>query len=257
MHPRRDVDSPHPSGPADSDTEKKSRATSFGSAGATYDASRPEYPAEAVAWLLSSDPRRVVDVGAGTGKLTRAVAATGAEVIAVDPDARMLEQLAARSPQIRTLVGSGESLPLPDDSAEAIVYGQAWHWVEPLPAAAEAARVLVPGGVLGLIWNIRDVTDPFTRELSLVIGDSPAERLDADGGPEIPEPFGPADVETFHWVRTLDADTLVQWVSSRSLYIAAGEEERRVVDAAVRDLAGDGDVEVRFRTRAYKAVPLP
>lgn len=232
------------------------RATSFGSVGAAYDSARPEYPAEAVAWMLSSRPRRVVDVGAGTGKLTRAVAATGAEVTAVDPDARMLEQLSARNPEIRTFVGSGESLPLPDDSADAVVYGQAWHWVEPLPAAAEAGRVLVPGGVLGLIWNIRDTTDPFTRELSLIIGDSPAERMDAEGGVQIPEPFGPADIETFHWTRTLDVDTLLGMVSSRSMYIAAGPEEKRAVDAAVRDLAGDGDVELKYLTRVYRATLL-
>lgn len=257
-HLRRDADAPHPSLTTHPKTvaERSAQATSFGSVSAGYDAARPEYPTDAVAWLLSSRPARVIDVGAGTGKLTRAVAATGADVIAVDPDARMLEQLSARSPQIRTLVGSGESLPVPDDSAEAIVYGQAWHWVDPIVAAAEAARVLVPGGVLGLIWNIRDVTDPFTRRLSLIMGDSAAERLDADGGPRIPEPFGPADVETFHWVRAMDADTLVQLVASRSLYIAAGPQERRDVDAAVRDLAGDGDVELRYATRVYKAVPL-
>jgi ubiquinone/menaquinone biosynthesis C-methylase UbiE len=106
--------------------------------------------------VRGSSPLRVADVGAGTGKLTRVVAGLGAEVVAIDPDAAMLAELAARVPDVPTFVGTGERIPLTDASADAVVFGQAWHWVDPDAASAEVGRVLRPGGVLGLIWNVRD-----------------------------------------------------------------------------------------------------
>ena len=99
---------------------------------------------------------RVADVGAGTGKLTRAVAATGAEVVAIDPDPAMLATLRDAVPGVPTFLGTAEALPLPDAGLDAIVLGQAWHWVEPVAGSREVGRALRSGGVLGLIWNVRD-----------------------------------------------------------------------------------------------------
>src|SRR4051794_33203052 len=120
------------------------RATSFGRVADVYDRARPEYPIEAVEWMLDGAGAEVLDVGAGTGKLSRAVLATGRSVVAVDPDPDMPAELTAREPGVRTMVGSAESLPLPDASADAVVFGQAWHWVDPPAASREIGRVLRP-----------------------------------------------------------------------------------------------------------------
>ena len=108
-----------------SDAQASQRATSFGQQAGAYDRGRPEYPAEAVEWMLGTAASEVLDVGAGTGKLTRAVLATGRDVVAVDPDATMLAELTAREPGVRTVVGSAEHLPFPDASVDAVVFGQA------------------------------------------------------------------------------------------------------------------------------------
>lgn len=107
------------------------QATSFGAQADVYDRARPEYPVDAVAWMLPSGALDVADVGAGTGKLTSALLTEGRTVTAIDPDAQMLARLSTRLPGIRTLVGTGEQLPLPDASMDAVVFGQAWHWVDP------------------------------------------------------------------------------------------------------------------------------
>src|SRR5690349_24650014 len=142
------------------------RGRRFGTAAAEYERGRPGYPDTAVAWLLEGVGGEVADVGAGTGKLTEGVLTAGRTAIAIDPDAGMLERLHGRLPQVRTEVGTAEHLPLPDASVDAVVLGQAWHWVDPVAASAEAARVLRPGGRLGLIWNIRDETVDWVAALT-------------------------------------------------------------------------------------------
>ncbi|WP_420450657.1 class I SAM-dependent methyltransferase [Ilumatobacter sp.] len=141
-------------------------ATSFGAEASAYERGRPSYPADAVTWLLADAPRRVVDVGAGTGKLTRALLGDGREVVAVDPDAEMLAALSSSSPEVVALVGTAESIPLEDASADLVVLGQAWHWVDPDAAAGEIARVLAPAGSLALIWNVRDESSPWVARLT-------------------------------------------------------------------------------------------
>src|SRR5688572_15584809 len=183
-------------------------STSFGAAAGAYEAGRPEYPREAVEWLLAPGRRddhvlRVADVGAGTGKLTRTIVEIGADVVAVDPDAHMLAALRENVHGVPTFVGSAERMPLPDASVDAVLLGQAWHWVDPAQAAAEAARVLRPGGVLGLVWNIRDESDPFARGLTAVMHASEAERLISEGGPAVGDRFGTLDSRTWTWTRTM------------------------------------------------------
>ncbi|GAB2581560.1 hypothetical protein GCM10027168_12860 [Streptomyces capparidis] len=151
--------------------DRRRQAASFGAAAAAYERGRPPYPPEAVAWLVPEDARRVVDLGAGTGKLTRALRAPGREVVAVEPSPGMREQFSRVLPDVPVLAGAGESVPLPDSSVDALVCAQAWHWVDPERAIPEAARVLRPGGRLGLVWNTRDVSVPWVAELDRVLRD--------------------------------------------------------------------------------------
>ncbi len=144
---------------------RRQRAASFGSVAAGYAAHRPDYPADAVAFLVGTSPRRVLDLGAGTGLLTDALLAAGHEVLAVDPSVEMLAQLRARHPDVPAHVGGAEEIPLPDRSVDAVVAGQAAHWFDPVPASAELRRVLRPGGVIGFVWNTRDETVPWVAAL--------------------------------------------------------------------------------------------
>ncbi len=154
------------------------RARSFGRLAADYDRIRPGYPAAAIGAL---PPGPVVDVGAGTGKLTTALVAAGHPVVAVEPDPDMRAVLAARDlPGVDVRDGRGEELPVADGTAGGVVYGQAWHWVEPAAAAAEAHRVLVPGGTLALLWNLPDLSVDWVADLNRISGQP---ETTADGTP--------------------------------------------------------------------------
>ncbi len=235
------------------------RATSFGQQAGAYDRGRPEYPAEAVHWMLGDAGTEVVDAGAGTGKLSRAVLATGRTVVAVDPDAAMLAELTSREPAVRTLVGSAERLPLADASADAIVFGQAWHWVDPAAASREAGRVVRPGGVLGLIWNIRDTSEPWVDELSQLMEASAAENLILGVGPRVEAPFAEPETRAFAWTREISGEKLAQLAVSRSSMIAASAATRAAVLAEIHELAdrvsdGHGILRMPYITYVYRAL---
>lgn len=244
---------------------ERQKSTSFGQAAAAYESGRPEYPAEAVAWMLAPvrEPGRalrVADVGAGTGKLTRAVVELGADVVAIDPDAAMLASLRENVRGIPTFAGTAERLPLPDSALDAVVMGQAWHWVDPEAGSLEIARVLRSGGVLGLVWNIRDERVDWVRSLTRVIGTSNAERLLADGGPRIAEPLVDLEHRTWTWSRRITLAQLRDLVFSRSDIITASAEERARIDAevdgvvaSVPGLADGGAVDLPYVTHAFRA----
>jgi SAM-dependent methyltransferase len=235
-------------------------AASFGSAAAGYDASRPTYPAGSVDWLVG-DALRIADVGAGTGLLTRMLVGDGRDVIAVDPDRQMLARLGETLPHVEALVGTGEHLPLPDGALDALTFGQSWHWVDPGAASAEAARVLRPGGRLGLIWNIRDHDVPWVRAMTDLMHGSVAEQTIRDGGPRIAAPFVDVTHRIERWVQPMTPDRIVALAASRSHVITAAPDERQRILDAVRELvatnsdtAGRASIDVPYTTHAYLAV---
>ena len=149
---------------------RQQRSLSFGAEAAAYERGRPSYPPEAIDWLLPSDSRDVLDLGAGTGKLTTRLVERGLDVIAVDPIAEMLEVLSNSLPETPALLGTAEEIPLPDDSVDAVLVAQAWHWFDPERAVKEVARVLRPGGRVGLVWNTRDERLGWVKDLGRIIG---------------------------------------------------------------------------------------
>ncbi|WP_214466618.1 class I SAM-dependent methyltransferase [Microbacterium flavescens] len=241
---------------------------SFGAAASAYESGRPDYPREAVEWLLApvhAEGRalRVADVGAGTGKLTRTIVETGADVVAIDPDPGMLASLRENVHGVPTFVGTAERMPLPDASVDALLLGQAWHWVDPPLAAAECGRVLRSGGVLGLIWNVRDESDPFVRGLTAIMHASSAEQLIAAGGPVVGEPFGRLENRTWTWTRAMGREVLLDMVASRSYVITAPADERERIlrdvgalfDSASRATESGAEVvDVPYRTEAFRGI---
>ncbi|MCZ4517374.1 class I SAM-dependent methyltransferase [Rhodococcus ruber] len=238
---------------------------SFGAVADVYESARPEYPSDAVAWLLepafaSARMPRVADVGAGTGKLTRSIVAAGCDAIAVDPDTAMLDALRIAVPGIPNLVGTAESLPIDDESLDGVLLGQAWHWVDPVAASYEIGRVLRPGGVLGLIWNIRDESRAWVRRLDSVVSRGGAMAMFDDGPPPIAEPFDHLEEREWAWSRTVNRSLLTDLVRSRSFYITATADERNGMDqnlAALFDelgLHGSTTIELPYVTRAFRAI---
>src|SRR6201998_2624559 len=151
-------------------TDRQERAMSFGSIAEDYDGLRPQAPQEAVNWLLPPGCELAVDVGAGTGLFTRTLVDRAAQVIAVEPDARMRKVLAARSPGVHVVEGRGESIPLPDAAADAVFVSSAWHWMDHERGVPAVGGVWRDGGRLGLIWTSRDREVDWLRNLDLLPG---------------------------------------------------------------------------------------
>lgn len=145
------------------------RRRSFGTVARSYDRFRPGYPVDGISWLLGPPPLRVLDLAAGTGRLTRDLVALGHDVVAVEPDEQMIAVLRDQI-DVDARVGSAESIPLGDDSVDAVMVGQAFHWFDAPKALQEMARVLVPRGSLGLLWNVLDDRVPWVEALTEVTG---------------------------------------------------------------------------------------
>lgn len=238
------------------------RATSgFSGAAEAYERGRPGYPAGAVAELARAfglGPESVVlDLAAGTGKLTRALTARGGRVVAVEPVGEMLELLRRRLPEVDARTGTAEAMPLEDGSVDAVFVGEAFHWFRTDEACHEIARVLVPGGGLALLWNRAEWDErdlPWHAEfkaLSLphreAAGSYPAEQwreaLEATG---LFEPLTSTEAEHVHLT---DLDGFVAHVASWSWISTLPDEERRPFLARVRELIGDQrELPLRYRT---------
>jgi SAM-dependent methyltransferase len=211
-----------------------------------YERGRPAYPPQATAWLtaelgLGAD-RTVVDVGAGTGKLTRALVPSHALVIAVEPVAEMRRVLARELPGVTVLEGTAESLPLDDESADAIVAGQAFHWFDGPTALAEFHRVLRPRGRLGLIWNARDRRQPLQRAIDDLTEPLRGSTPSVGSGQwhavfERSASFAPVGERKIPFELALDPDTFIDRIVSVSFVAALDDARRHDMLERVRELA--------------------
>lgn len=239
--------------------ERRGRATSFGRVADAYERARPGYPEEAVRWLAGDEPCDVVDVGAGTGKLTRVLVALGHRVVAVEPLAEMRAHAARTAPGARILEGSAEKLPLPDASADVVASAQAFHWFDHAVALPEIVRVLRPGGRLALVWNTRDDRVPWVRRLSAAIGSETVESRDAEEPLAASGLFGPVERASFSFAQRLDRATLLELVLSRSYCATRPPEEREPVLAEVgrifdENASGEGGwIELPYVTECFRA----
>ncbi len=241
------------------DLEQRARqAKSFGAAAAAYDRGRPSYPEAAVRWCLAENIRRVVDLGAGTGKLTQVLVRLGLDVVAVEPLNGMRAQLSENLPEIEVLEGTGEQIPLSDASVDAVLCAQAWHWVDPDRAAPEVARVLRPGGRLALLWNIRDAD---ASGWSSALNDLLArwDGLSAtDDAVRVGLPFADPIREDFRWSQSMTPAALVDMVVSRSYFITSSAEEKQEFLEELHtqvfdrdDVRGQATLELPYRTECW------
>ncbi len=237
------------------------RSRSFELVADVYERGRPEYPADAIAWLVEQldlrPGRTVLDLGAGTGKLTRALVPSGARVIAVEPGEQMLAKLRRVVPDVKTLVGGAEAIPLDDGSVDAVTVGAAFHWFRHAEAVPELHRVLRPLGAVALIWNSRDRERPLHQEISELIRPfAPPDRPTAGrSATELAQSglFGPAERRSFPFVQRLDADGVVDRIASVSYIAAAPAERRAELERKLREVvaAQGGVVDFPYVAEVY------
>jgi SAM-dependent methyltransferase len=233
----------------------------------TYVRGRPDFPPAAIHWLKDelhlAPGKATLELGAGTGKFTRLLVQTGADVTAVEPVAAMLEYLRHQLPGVRTLHGSAQNIPLPDASTDAVICAQSFHWFASAESLAEIRRVLKPGGMLGLIWNIRDESVDWIRHLDAIMtpyeGDAP-RYCNGEWRRVFPaEGFGALREREFHHEHLGSAEqVIVDRVASVSFIAALDATVRctvlnqvRALIASTPSLAGRAEVCVPYLTRAY------
>ena len=230
---------------------------SFDAAAEAYEAARPPYADAAVEWVAERLPLgRVLDLAAGTGKLTRQLVALGADVVAVEPGEGMRAVFARAVPGVEVLAGAAEEIPLPDASVDAVTVGQAFHWFMPEEALREMHRVLRPGGGFALLWNVWDEQDPVLHavsELQAPLRPAAAGRSRSWHETDDPGLFGPRAERTFRHTRTMSADAIVAWTASTSAVLEASEADRERVLAGTRAIVGAGPVDVSIGTEVVVA----
>ncbi len=217
----------------------------FESGSDLYERARPGYPAEAVAHLVDrsgiAEGSRVLDLAAGTGKLTRQLGSLGAACIAVEPSASMREVFVRAVPGVPVVAGTAEAVPVANGVLDSVVAAQSFHWFDPPRALAEIARVLRPGGWVSLVWNERDENDPMVTELVRIskwdrcqpypVGKDFGLVLDASGL------FGPVERTIFRFSQLLDRSTFVEQIATRSYVQVLPDSERAALLAEVDSFA--------------------
>ena len=256
---------------ADTD-EWARRGSSFGAVAAAYAEHRPDYPPDAVRWCVAPLGRavaglRVLDLGAGTGKLTALLAQLGADVTAVEPDAAMLGELRRSLPSVRALRGQAEAIPLADGSVDAVLCAQSLHWFDLSRAVPEIARVLTAGGVLGALWNSDDDRVPWVAGLRAAAEGAAAptvstRRAEAAhfSADQFGEMFWPAERAEFPNAQPRTADSLVALMATHSQVLVMPVAERVRLFAQVRRYlaarpeTAAGEFEVPMVTSALRTV---
>jgi SAM-dependent methyltransferase len=237
------------------------RALSFAGVAEAYDRARPTYPVEAAGWLATGTTGRVLELGAGTGKLTAPLLGLGREVIATDPSAPMLRLLTRNAPAAAVCLAAAEQIPLASRSVDLVVSGQAFHWFDLDRALPEIARVLRPGGQLALVWNVRDERIPWVKRLGALIGtpEQLSDPTDALVGSKL---FGFVDTTTFRFWQFHNQQSLRDLVRSRSNIAVMSELERERVLRRVDDLyaeygRGADGMRLPYVTRCFRTVVRP
>jgi SAM-dependent methyltransferase len=237
----------------DDPTHWSARRTAFGSQAEAYASGRPSYPLDAVRWTLPDGAHDVLDLAAGTGRLTERLLELGLDVVAVEP----LDDMRAHIPApARALAGTAEQIPLPDASVDAVTVGQAFHWFDVPRAMAEIMRVLRPGGRLALFWNMLDDRDPWVDRLSEHIQ---AEERFSILRNHVIDPYEPVDGmgaaqhDLFEHAETYDADRLVAFIGSRSQTILAPAADRDTMLEAVRAMCPEGEFPLPLVCSAFRA----
>lgn len=226
--------------------ERSAYGSSFGAAAAAYADHRPDYAQGAVRWAVDPAPGpRVLDLGAGTGKLTATLVVEGLEVVAVEPDPAMLAELRQALPRVRSLAGRAEAIPLPDASVDAVLAGNALHWFDMAVAGPEIARVLAPGGILAGLWNVLDDRVDWVAGLERVSGSAAIGSRDtlscwraATAYLHLPSDaslgrFGSPEQAEFPHGQQRTADSLVATLATRAGIIVMPEQERQATLAEI------------------------
>jgi SAM-dependent methyltransferase len=232
-------------------------AHSFGGVAEAYDRGRPTYPAAAVRWMLGDHPKTVLELGAGTGKLTEVLVGLGHDVLATDPDPDMLRLLEANLPGTRTALASAEDIPSANGSVDVVVAAQAFHWFDLDRALPEIGRVLRPGGAVCLLWNQRNEKIPWVRRLGSIIGTQeqlrdPAQAL------IFSELFGFVEDARFNHWQIIDRETIQDLVLSRSNVAVLDEHGRAQKMAEVLAFYDDygrgmDGMQLPYVTRCFRA----
>ncbi len=222
--------------------DDEQRACAFGAVAEAYARGRPGYPPDAVRWAVGDAlPGAVLDLGAGTGKLTEALAALPGPpaVVAVEPDPAMRARIAEAAPAVQVLAGSAEALPLADASVDAVVAGQAWHWFDGARVGPEVARVLRRGGSVGALWNRRDEREQWLARYGDIVGEryGTATWRPAFAGIRDAAGFAAVEDAEFAHVVHLPPAGLVAMAASHSFVALLPAAERAAVLAKVERLA--------------------